>query len=48
MKFLILTPLLLAPVFCQFGFISDAVNSVKNFAESGANAVQTVAIDGAH
>jgi len=39
MKFFLLTPLLLAPVLSQFGFIGDIVNTVKNFAEDGAKAV---------
>ena len=48
MKFLILAPLLLAPVFSQFGFVGDVVNVIKNTAEEGAKTVENVAVDGAH
>lgn len=48
MKFLIIAPLLLAPVFGQFGFIGDVANTIKNTAEDGVKAVERVAVDGAH
>ncbi len=48
MKFLILAPFLLAPVFSQFGFVADLANTIKNTAEEGAKAVEHVAVDGAH
>jgi hypothetical protein len=39
MKFLLLTPFLLAPVFSQFGFVGDIANTIKNVAEDGAKTV---------
>ncbi len=48
MKFLILAPFLLAPVFSQFGFIGDVANTIKNTANDGAKTVENIAVDGAH
>ena len=48
MKFLILTPFLLAPVLSQFPFIDDLANTVKNTAELGVKTVENVALDGVH
>ncbi len=48
MKFLILAPFLLAPVFSQFGFVGDVVNNIKNTADQGIKTVENVAVDGAH
>ena len=39
MKFLLIAPFLLAPVFSQFGFVSDIANTVKNAVEDGARTV---------
>ena len=48
MRFLILAPFLLAPVFSQFGFVGDVAKTIKNTAEEGAKTVENVALDGAH
>ena len=48
MKFFILAPFLLAPVFSQFGFVGDIANTIKNTAQDGAKTVEHVAVDGAH
>ncbi len=47
MKFLILVPFLLAPVFPQFDFVGDIANTIKNTAESAAKTIENVAVDGA-
>lgn len=48
MRFLLLTPFLLAPVLTQFGFVEDIANTVKNTVVDGAKIVENVAVDGAH
>lgn len=46
MKFLILAPFLLAPVFSQLGVVSDLANTIKNTAEEGVKTVEHVAVEG--
>ena len=48
MKFLILAPFLLAPVFSQLGIVNDIANTIKNTAEEGVKTVEHVALDGGH
>jgi len=48
MKFLILAPFLLAPVFSQLGIVNDLANTIKNTAEEGVKTVGQVATDGGH
>lgn len=48
MKFLILAPFLLAPVFSQLGVISDVANTIQATAEEGVKTVENAAVDGGH